>query len=626
MTTTTRRSGNRMTSRRSVRRRHPRNRTGTASRHRGLTLEALEDRRLLAGDIQLRFDITDGANTSVSSVEVGSEFNLDVYIRDSGEPDGGVTSAFLDVTYNSQLASPAGSIAHGSEYNFIADGSLETPGLIDEVGGNATDFPAPRDSHAEHLLFRAPFRADAEGTLTFTPDEADDFGSGFLAFTWRPRIALDDVELIGQYSVDIVPAAVSGGTAAFSITGDESVAEGSPAAYAIEYTGSLEAGEFASVDVALVDVQTTADDHAELAAAISDAVAATSGVTFDGMTLRFEAGASTSLSFTLDTHDDDLVEDDEQFQLEISNPQGSAAVTSSVLDGTIATQIIDDDVDDDVDDAPVNPWQNPDNALDVNDDEAVTLLDFMIVLDDIDANGMRLLPNPPAALDTPNPTPGTPGTARYLDVNGDGGVSLLDAQQVADFLNAPAPLMAAPTPVVDESPTTPESPGAIRAVEQELETQVGDSTLRACQVEAVHAAAIDHFQDAGVDSELLAAMSEVTVAIADLPAGQLGAATGSQITIDINGDGHGWWIDPTIYDDDQLVSGGQCRVMRAESNSQARYDLLTVVAHELAHTVGLSDLTGVDQQHDLMFHELSLGEQRMPDAAAVDRIFGLDLA
>jgi predicted Zn-dependent protease with MMP-like domain len=247
----------------------------------------------------------------------------------------------------------------------------------------------------------------------------------------------------------------------------------------------------------------------------------------------------------------------------------------------------------------------------------------MIVLDDIDANGMRLLPNPPVTSDAPNPTPGTPGTARYLDVNGDGGVSLLDAQQVADFLNAPALLMAALTPAVADRPTAPEIPGAMPAGQQERETQATASPLRVCQVEAVRAAAIDHFADAGVDSELIAAMAEVTVAVADLPAGQLGAATGSQITIDINGDGHGWLIDPTVYADDQFVSGGQCRVVSAESNSQQQYDLLTVVAHELAHTVGLSDVTGVDQQHDLMFHELSLGERRMPDAAAVDHIFGL---
>ena len=121
------------------------------------------------------------------------------------------------------------------------------------------------------------------------------------------------------------------------------------------------------------------------------------------------------------------------------------------------------------DDTPTNPWQNPENPLDVNDDGAVTLLDIMLVLDDIDAGGMRLLPDPLVSPNMPNPTPGPPGTARYLDVNGDGGVSLLDAQRIADVLNAASPLMASPAHAVNESPTSPDHAEATQGVQQDLD-------------------------------------------------------------------------------------------------------------------------------------------------------------
>jgi hypothetical protein len=52
-------------------------------------------------------------------------------------------------------------------------------------------------------------------------------------------------------------------------------------------------------------------------------------------------------------------------------------------------------------------------------------------------------------------------------------------------------------------------------------------------------------------------------------------------------------------------------------------DLLTVVMHELGHTVGLEDLYDAEAEDDLMYAWLEAGERRAPNEAAVDRLFAL---
>jgi fibronectin type 3 domain-containing protein len=59
-------------------------------------------------------------------------------------------------------------------------------------------------------------------------------------------------------------------------------------------------------------------------------------------------------------------------------------------------------------------WQNPANSLDVNQDGFVTLLDALILINDLNENGSRELPET------------KPVEAFFLDVNGDGSVSRMD--------------------------------------------------------------------------------------------------------------------------------------------------------------------------------------------------------
>jgi PKD repeat protein len=92
--------------------------------------------------------------------------------------------------------------------------------------------------------------------------------------------------------------------------------------------------------------------------------------------------------------------------------------------------------------------------------------------------------------------------------------------------------------------------------------------------------------------------------IADLPSGQLAEATitgydqngrpnSGTLTLDINGNGNGWFIDTTPEDNSEFRrdwgTGGLGDYYIADPNSEAygKYDLLTTILHELGHLNGI---------------------------------------
>ena len=71
----------------------------------------------------------------------------------------------------------------------------------------------------------------------------------------------------------------------------------------------------------------------------------------------------------------------------------------------------------------VSPWQNQTNRFDVNNDGAVSPVDALQVINDLNARGSRALTV-------------TDGTPPFLDVNGDGHVAPIDALQVINSIEA----------------------------------------------------------------------------------------------------------------------------------------------------------------------------------------------
>jgi hypothetical protein len=76
------------------------------------------------------------------------------------------------------------------------------------------------------------------------------------------------------------------------------------------------------------------------------------------------------------------------------------------------------------------PWTNPSNSLDVNDDESVSPLDALLVINELNSAGARALSQRSAA----NP---------YLDVNRDGFVTPVDALLILNELNAKTAIQSA---------------------------------------------------------------------------------------------------------------------------------------------------------------------------------------
>ena len=121
--------------------------------------------------IRIRLQPVDADGNEISVIEAGQEFRLNVLVEDLREEATGVFGAWVDVRFDSAIASFAGPVEPGADYvNGIA-GSLDVAGLIDEVGGFAS---LERVGAGERLLASIPLVATQSGVLDFEPDGADD--------------------------------------------------------------------------------------------------------------------------------------------------------------------------------------------------------------------------------------------------------------------------------------------------------------------------------------------------------------------------------------------------------------------------------------------------------------------
>lgn len=122
-------------------------------------------------DVQMRLEATTADGTPVSSIEAGSSFVLNVYVKDLRDSAEGVFSAYLDILFDASLVAVNGSITHGSVYSNGTSGDVSVDGIVDEAGGFATSLTGSGGS--ESLLMSIPFRALSAGNVSFVADSAD---------------------------------------------------------------------------------------------------------------------------------------------------------------------------------------------------------------------------------------------------------------------------------------------------------------------------------------------------------------------------------------------------------------------------------------------------------------------
>jgi hypothetical protein len=125
-------------------------------------------------------------------------------------------------------------------------------------------------------------------------------------------------------------------------------------------------------------------------------------------------------------------------------------------------------------------------------------------------------------------------------------------------------------------------------------------------------AALGRLRRAGVSGDMVRRLTTVTALLQPLAPGRLGEAWVGQNTIVLSPDGagHGWFIDPTPYQDEEFADG----TAFAGSPAVGREDLLTTVLHELGHLVGLPD----DNGSALMAGVLAPGTRH---TQALDQVF-----
>lgn len=116
--------------------------------------------------------LTDLNDAPITSIEQNAEFLLSVFTQDLRDNPSGVFAAYVDVTYDADLALPIGPIDHDVLYSAAVSGSSAQMGLLDEVGG--VDGITPLDGEP-HKVFSLPFVAlDQNATLTFETGPATD--------------------------------------------------------------------------------------------------------------------------------------------------------------------------------------------------------------------------------------------------------------------------------------------------------------------------------------------------------------------------------------------------------------------------------------------------------------------
>ncbi len=152
----------------------------------------------------------------------------------------------------------------------------------------------------------------------------------------------------------------------------------------------------------------------------------------------------------------------------------------------------------------------------------------------------------------------------------------------------------------------------------------GGPAVATTDLPAIVAEAISRWNSTQWISETGINLATVTFDVTDLDGGALALADSGTVLIDIDAAGFGWFIDPTPDDDSEFPNDLGNGVWSADSNSDAfgDFDLLSVVMHELGHTVGLEDLTDSTDATDLMASQFNGSIRKSIPAYDASRLVG----
>jgi len=191
----------------------------------------------------------------------------------------------------------------------------------------------------------------------------------------------------------------------------------------------------------------------------------------------------------------------------------------------------------------------------------------------------------------------------------------LGVRTVASPFTAPGvalPAVREASLAVGHSQTVP----AIRTAASLSKALTAPEVLTQAQLDSIVSAAMARWEATGLTADQLATLRSLKFEVTNLPGTYLGEANGTRIRVDDNAGGNGWHVDASAAGDALFgtVVSATRRYTDPTGAPAGRIDLLTVVLHEMGHSLGLDDSYLQQQRDSLMYGFLTKGERRLPAA------------
>jgi hypothetical protein len=290
-------------------------------------LDALRVVNALAVDDQAQISViaTDLLGNPISTIPVGSQFQLRTVVQDVRVPPSefeGVFAAYLKVSYDSSLATiptSGATFTFDPFFSVAREFDTSTPGLIAGAGASSSSFDPP--GSAPQTLWSVVVTASAGGVVTFTPSFDSEAGHDVALYGSDEGVPADAIDFVGTTLTITQEPTIT----VTNVTLNEGNAGTTPFVFTVDLSNSHNLP---------VTVQYTT-------ASPGGGNAATAGVDYTAKsgTLTFSPG-TTQQVVTVLVNGDLTVENNEIFNLVLSNPTNGILGTASTGIGTI----VNDDV------------------------------------------------------------------------------------------------------------------------------------------------------------------------------------------------------------------------------------------------------------------------------------------